>query len=204
MLTAVPAPSQQRPDQRLLAAATTIAGLQSAVPAAYREQGPPALTELAEQTTAISAQHQLLLTTAAALARSPRTGAHRAAVRPLADAAEKLGRAVATISRAASMAGQLYEVDGLASPAAQQNREKAGQQLNLALSHTRLALGEAVDNLRTDALALSMPPSGSPANARGPRSSAAVAAGNRTLVAISAAALRAELPAAAPTAQRSR
>ncbi|MET8623718.1 hypothetical protein ABZW30_08175 [Kitasatospora sp. NPDC004669] len=200
MSTAVPARPQPRPNQRLLAAARTIADLQAAVPGAYREQGLPGLSELADQTNEISAQHRHLLATAAVLARSPLAGAHRAAVRPLADAAEKLGRAVGAISRAAAMAGRIHAVHGVDSPAAQQTREKAGQQLNLALSHTRLALGEAAEGLRGEARALPIPASRATA-----RSAAALTTAIRaSLPPAPAPSARAELPPPAAAASRGR
>ncbi|MEU3571091.1 hypothetical protein AB0E96_22130 [Kitasatospora sp. NPDC036755] len=55
------------------------------------------------------------------------------------------------------MAGRLYEVDGIGGPRSEEVRERGSQQLNLALSRTRLALTGACEDLRRDARSLTGP-----------------------------------------------
>ncbi|MCX4758772.1 hypothetical protein [Kitasatospora purpeofusca] len=137
---------------RLRAAATTIDELTAALPGAYSEQGPPSVAELREHAVRIGEQHQVLLGTAAALTGAPNADtAQRALARALADAAARVGQALATVGRAGAMAARLYEVDGLDGPRAEDVRERAGRELNLALSRTRLALEDAGEGLRREA-----------------------------------------------------
>ncbi|MFC9327910.1 hypothetical protein [Kitasatospora sp. NPDC057015] len=139
---------------RLRSVADTIDALSTAVPGAYREQGPPSLGELQRQALRIGEQHQLLLGTAAALGGAPLAdSAQRALARALADAGSRVGEALATVSRASAMAARIHEVDGLDGPRAEVVRERAGRELNLSLSRTRLALNEAGDGLRREARA---------------------------------------------------
>ncbi|MEV7122877.1 hypothetical protein [Kitasatospora griseola] len=51
------------------------------------------------------------------------------------------------------MAARLHEADGLEGPRAEDVRERAGRELNLSLSRTRLALADASDGLRRQARA---------------------------------------------------
>ncbi|MEU9074560.1 hypothetical protein AB0D22_07740 [Kitasatospora sp. NPDC048538] len=124
----------------------------TAVPGAYREQGPPTLGELLPHVTRLSSHHQKLLASAGALAGAPLADtAQRAYARVLTDAGSQVGQALGTISRAVTMAARIHEVDGLGSLRAEDVRERAGRELNLALSRTRLALTEARDALRHQA-----------------------------------------------------
>ncbi|MFE2722790.1 hypothetical protein [Kitasatospora sp. NPDC059327] len=72
------------------------------------------------------------------------------------------------------MAGRLYEVDGIGGPRADEVRERGSQQLNLALSRTRLALTGAREDLRRDARSLTGP-AAALAHRPAPRSVAATA-----------------------------
>ncbi|MFF2746465.1 hypothetical protein ACFVVA_13065 [Kitasatospora sp. NPDC058048] len=60
---------------------------------------------------------------------------------------------MSTISRAVAMSARLHEVAGLNSPNAEAVRERAERELNISLSHTRLALTDAGDTLRQQARA---------------------------------------------------
>ncbi|MGW3183270.1 hypothetical protein ACWDD9_28745 [Kitasatospora sp. NPDC001119] len=110
------------------------------------------MRELAQHVGDIGDRHTHLVATAAVLASSPRADStRRATARALADAGAEVGRAMSSISRAVAMSARLHEVAGLSSPHAEAVRERAGRELNLALSHTRLALNGAGDTLRQQA-----------------------------------------------------
>ncbi|GAA2092047.1 hypothetical protein GCM10009759_17320 [Kitasatospora saccharophila] len=110
--------------------------------------------ELLHHIERIGERHQVVMRTATALAQAPlATGAQRATARALADAGAHLGQALAAASRAGAMAARLHEVDGLEGPVPDNVRGRAGLQLNLALSRTRLALTDASDSLRLQARA---------------------------------------------------
>ncbi|MBV6695556.1 hypothetical protein KV557_00245 [Kitasatospora aureofaciens] len=137
---------------RLRAQADAIDELAAAVPGAYREQGLPTVAELLPLTARIGAHHQKVLASAGTLAGTPLADtSQRAHARVLADAGAQVGQALGTISRAVTMAARIHEVDGLGSTRAEDVRERAGRELNLALSRTRLALTEASDALRLQA-----------------------------------------------------
>ncbi|MFD7730483.1 hypothetical protein ACFV6F_08870 [Kitasatospora phosalacinea] len=112
------------------------------------------MEELLVHAERISERHQVVMRTAAALARAPlATGAQRATARALADAGAHIAQALAAVSRAGAMAARLHEVDGLEGPVAEHVRGRAGLGLNMALSRTRLALADAGDGLRLQARA---------------------------------------------------
>ncbi|MEU9041449.1 MULTISPECIES: hypothetical protein [unclassified Kitasatospora] len=142
---------------RLHSAADSIDHLEAQLPRAYREEGLPGLEELAEHTSALRDCQDDLLHVATALHHPHAPTADRIAVRSLAMAGAQLGEALGAIGRATAMAGRLYEVDGLGGPRADEVRERGAQQLNVALSRTRLALNSAAENLRRDARVLSGP-----------------------------------------------
>ncbi|GGR03438.1 hypothetical protein [Kitasatospora griseola] len=126
------------------------------LPRAYREEGLPGLEELAGHTRAIRDCQDDLLHVAAALHHPHAQSADRAVVRSLTAATAQLGEALGALGRATAMAGRLYEVDGIG-PRAEEVRERGSQQLNLALSRTRLALTGACEDLRRDARSLTGP-----------------------------------------------
>ncbi|MFJ1931688.1 hypothetical protein ACIPLC_15815 [Kitasatospora sp. NPDC086801] len=142
---------------RLHSAADTINHLEAELPRAYREEGLPGLEELAEHTSTLRDCQDDLLHVATALHHPHAPTADRITVRSLATAGAQLGEALGAIGRATAMAGRLYEVDGLGGPRADEVRDRATQQLNVALSRTRLALNSAAENLRRDARVLSGP-----------------------------------------------
>ncbi|MGK4581666.1 hypothetical protein [Kitasatospora sp. HPMI-4] len=142
---------------RLRSAADTIDVLEAALPRAYREEGLPGLDELAEHTRALRDCQDDMLHLAAALHHPHAPTADRIAVRSLTTAGAQLGEALGAIGRATAMAGRLYEVDGLGGRRADEIRERGAQQLNVALSRTRLALHSAAENLRRDAAVLTGP-----------------------------------------------
>ncbi|MFJ1795263.1 hypothetical protein [Kitasatospora griseola] len=143
--------------QRLRAAADHADSLENALPRAYREEGVPGLAELAVHADAIDEHRRAVLDTAIVLATRPHpAAAERAETRALAAAAERLARAGASIGRAASLAARLHEVDGVGGPAADETRERATRHVNHALSHTRIALREATEQLRSEAERLSL------------------------------------------------
>ncbi|GAA2267174.1 hypothetical protein GCM10010430_60440 [Kitasatospora cystarginea] len=137
---------------RLRAQADAIDELAAAIPGAYREQGLPTMAELLPLTARIGARHHKVLASAGTLAGAPLADTtQRAHARVLTDAGAQVGQALGTISRAVTMAARIHEVDGLGSQRAEAVRERAGRELNLALSRTRLALTEASDALRLQA-----------------------------------------------------
>nr|BEK67548.1 hypothetical protein KPHV_47750 [Kitasatospora purpeofusca] len=142
---------------RIHAAADTIDYLTTQLPRAYREEGLPGLEELAEHTRAIRDCHNDLLDVTTALHHRHAQSADRAVVRSLTAATAQLGEALGTLGRATAMAGRLYEVVGVGGPRADEVRERGSQQLNLALSRTRLALASACEDLRRDARSLTGP-----------------------------------------------
>ncbi|MCG6497078.1 hypothetical protein [Kitasatospora sp. A2-31] len=142
---------------RLHAAADAIDYLTNQLPRAYREEGLPGLEELAGHTRAIRDCQDDVLQVTAALHHPHAQSADRAVVRSLTAATAQLGEALGALGRAAAMAGRLYEVDGIGGPRADEVRERGSQQLNLALSRTRLALTGASENLRRDARSLTGP-----------------------------------------------
>ncbi|MEV0530763.1 hypothetical protein [Kitasatospora sp. NPDC050463] len=145
---------------RLHAAADTIEYLKHQLPRAYREEGLPGLEELAAHTRAVRDCQDDLLDVTAALHHPHAQSADRAVVRSLTSATAQLGEALGALGRATAMAGRLYEVDGIGGPRAEEVRERGSQQLNLALSRTRLALDGACEDLRRDARSLAVPVSG--------------------------------------------
>ncbi|GAB7185653.1 hypothetical protein ATKI12_5484 [Kitasatospora sp. Ki12] len=110
------------------------------------------MRELAEHVGHISDRHTQLVATADVLASSPLADStRRATARALADAGTQVGQAVYGISQAVAMSARLHEVAGLSGPHAEAVRERAGHELNLALSRTRLALTGASGTLRQQA-----------------------------------------------------
>ena len=152
----LPAPNL-RAAQRLRAAADHAHALENALPRAYREEGVPDLAELAVHADAIGERQRTVLDMAVVLASRPHpTSAERAEARALAAAAERLARAGASINRAAAMAARLHEVEGIGGQAAGETRERATRHVNHSLSHTRIAVREAVEQLRAEASKLSL------------------------------------------------
>ncbi|MGW2397092.1 hypothetical protein ACWCYY_11115 [Kitasatospora sp. NPDC001664] len=145
---------------RLHAAADTIESLKHQLPRAYREEGLPGLREIAEHIRAIRDCQDDLLDVTAALHHPHAQSADRAIVRSLTAATAQLGEAIGALGRATAMAGRLFEVDGIGGPRAEEVRERGSQQLNMALSRTRLALDGACEDLRRDARSLTGPASG--------------------------------------------
>ncbi|MEV4559433.1 hypothetical protein AB0K51_20915 [Kitasatospora sp. NPDC049285] len=143
--------------RRLRAAADHTGALENALPRAYREEGVPGLAELAGHADAIDAHRRAVLDTAVVLSAGPHPAtAERAEVRALAAAGEQLARASASIGRAAAMAARLHEVEGVGGPTADETRERATRHVNHSLSHTRIALRDAMEQLRTEATRLSL------------------------------------------------
>ncbi|MGV9266626.1 hypothetical protein ACWDRR_18435 [Kitasatospora sp. NPDC003701] len=159
---------------RLHAAAETIDHLTTQLPRAYREEGVPGLEELAEHTRAIRDCQDDLMNVTAALHHPHAQSADRAVVRSLTAATAQLGEALGALGRATAVVGRLYEIDGVGGPRADEVRERGSQQLNLALSRTRLALTGACEDLRRDARSLAGPVAGL-AHRPGPRAVAATA-----------------------------
>jgi hypothetical protein len=169
----MPLPSPNaRTAARLRTAADLAEALEATLPRAYREQGPPELAELAEHAHAIDELRHMLLDTAVVLVARPHPAtAERAETRTLATAAERLGQATASINQAVAMASRIHEASGLGSQQARDTREGAVRDLNLSLSHTRIAVRETVDQLRVDARQITAsvqlaPDRGTAANAR--------------------------------------
>ncbi|MEU4113261.1 hypothetical protein AB0F71_02010 [Kitasatospora sp. NPDC028055] len=159
---------------RLHSAADAIDYLTNQLPRAYREEGLPGLEELAGHTRAIRDCQDDLLHVTAALHHPHAQSADRAVVRSLTSATAQLGQALGALGRATAMAGRLYEVDGIGGPRAEEVRERGSQQLNLALSRTRLSLTSACEDLRRDARSLTGP-AAALAHRPAPRASAATA-----------------------------
>ncbi|WP_157852136.1 hypothetical protein [Kitasatospora sp. NRRL B-11411] len=149
--------SNSRASQRLRAAADQTEVLENALPRAYREEGVPDLAELAVHADAIDDHRRAVLDTAVVLATRPHpAAAERTETRALTVAAERLARAGASIGRAATMAARLHEVDGVGGQAAEETRERATRHVHHSLSHTRIALREAIEQLRYEAERLSL------------------------------------------------
>ncbi|MFE2107996.1 hypothetical protein ACFXAF_19330 [Kitasatospora sp. NPDC059463] len=142
---------------RLHSAAESIDHLEAELPRAYREDGLPGIGELAAHTRSLRDCQDDLLRVASSLHHPHAPTADRIAVRSLTTASAQLGEALGAIGRATAMAGRLYEVDGLGGRRADEVRERGTQQLNVALSRTRLALNSAAENLRRDARMLNGP-----------------------------------------------
>jgi len=143
--------------QWLRAAADHAKSLEIALPRAYREEGVPDLAELAGHADAIDEHHRAVLDITVILTARPHpaTG-ERAETRTLTAAAEQLARASASISRATEMAARLHEVAGVGGQTAEETREHATRHVNQSLSHTRIALRDATEQLRTEATRLSL------------------------------------------------
>ncbi|WP_416971594.1 hypothetical protein [Streptomyces sp. 4F14] len=143
--------------QWLRGAADHTESLENALPRAYREEGVPDLAELAGHAEAIDEHHRAVLDITAVLTARPHPAtAERAEARTLAAAAEELARAGASVSRAAEMAARLHDVASVGGRSAEATREHATRYLNQSLSHTRIALRDATEQLRTEATRLSL------------------------------------------------
>ncbi|MET8981698.1 hypothetical protein ABZX85_39505 [Streptomyces sp. NPDC004539] len=153
----MPLPVPSSAAQWLRAAADHTESLENALPRAYREEGVPDLAELTGHAEAIDEHHHAVLDITAALTARPHPdNAERAEARTLAAAAEQLARAGASISRAAEMAARLYDVAGVGGQSGEEIRERATRHINQSLSHTRIALRDATEQLRTEATRLSL------------------------------------------------
>ncbi|MFJ7278291.1 hypothetical protein [Kitasatospora sp. NPDC098663] len=109
------------------------------------------MRELAEHTGHIRDRHLSLTATAVVLASPVADSSRRATARALADAGDDAAQALSSISRALAMSARLHEVASLSGLRADSVRERAGRELNLALSRARLSLTEASDALRDQA-----------------------------------------------------